>query len=120
MGVEYAAASGYGFVLGPEDDWERIGQILGVDMEDGDYSDFEVVEAICKKYNLNYATAGDSYSGLLYFLIGNTFEVDIYKFKKIRIVSDANQMGILNRMYKAIDELGIEDDLGYYSGLHVY
>lgn len=115
MGVEYSAAAGYGFVLGPSTDWQKLRTILDLDEEDWDS---EIVEAICRKYGLKYVSAGDSYDGTIYHLVGEVFEVSEYRFREIPEIKDI--VDLRYKIFDALRDLELDIPVGHYAGMHVY
>jgi hypothetical protein len=115
MGVEYQAGSGYGFVLDPDDNFERLAKLLGVEPDEGPY---EVVEALCKKYGLDFVCAGDGYAGYVSFLIGDTFVIDNYNFKEMSHTSVVSDLRY--KIFDTLRDLGLNKPVGYYVGMHVF
>lgn len=140
MGIDYSHSAGYGIVLTTYDDnFEELARKLKVvpygyesyeafvaevpdEGERADYFDaYKVIEFICKKYGLNFATAGDSYSGELCYLIGDAHS-DNFWFEPIAGgPSHPFDVGTLNvKLHRLMDDLDISRTIGYYSGMHIY
>lgn len=124
MGIDYAAVSGFGFVLSHEtDDLEEIAKNIGfVDKYEQGYTDeYELAEFICSKYGLEYAVAGDSMSGDTCVLIGNVQSVDVYGLAETpmpkRFDKDAE---LLTKLNNAIRGIGVPKEVAFYAGMHIY
>jgi len=120
MGVDYSASSGYGFVLTSDDDWEAMAEKLGVAYEDDDY---DILEALCSKYQVDYATAGDSYSGEVQYLIGDVRTTHIYDFESSDftfLTKDDFDTSLHLKLKDILSILGLDRDVKFYTGLHVY
>jgi hypothetical protein len=122
MGVEYSAVSGYGFVLDDiNDDIEGIAKFAGFPV-DALFDSYSFYEWLSKKYNVNFAYAGDAYDGSIYVLIGAVTVSNLYGFEDVdfglsEIESSAELNAELRRM---LDDLGIDKKIGYYTGMYVY
>ena len=120
MGIDYSASSGYGFVLKNDEDWEAMAGKLGVAYEGDDY---EVLEALCSKYQVDYATAGDSYSGEVQYLIGDVRTSHIYDFQEsdfMFLKKDDFNVDMFLKLEEILSTLELDRDIKFYTGLHVY
>ena len=151
MGVDHSYSAGYGIVLTYDDittdtiktlgyfpsysqwtnhdDWakEMIEEYEDEDLVEAarDYSGIEdVVEFICKKYGLSYATAGSSYSGELCWLIGGgmTGGWNEYWFTEVAPDPEFTSYDEVNEKLATLKaELGLNGHkVAHYAGMHVY
>ena len=150
MGVDHSFAAGYGVVLTYEDittdliktleyfpsysSWksheEWATEVLE-EYEDGDLAEAardyngneDVIEFICKKYGLNYATAGSSYSGELCWLVGEVTSggSNDYWFEEVApdpVFTSYDEVNEKLATLKA--DLGLNLKVSHYAGMHVY
>lgn len=117
MGVYYSAVSGYGFVLSHEtDDLEQIAKNVGLDYTD----EYDLAEAICSKYGLKYAMAGDSMSGDICILIGNVQSIGIYGLAETPMPRKFDQDAeLLTKLNNAIRGIGVPKEIAFYTGMHI-
>lgn len=119
MGVDYAAVSGYGFVLDPEeDDVEGMAKSLGYN-EDESY--YEAVDWLCQQYGVQFVSAGNAYSNETVYLIGDVEFTDVFglaEVTSIKVLSDS--IITESKLNKMLSDLGIQKKIAHYSGLYVY
>lgn len=150
MGVDHSFAAGYGIVLVYDDittdlikkvgyfpsysqwtnhdDWakEMIEEYEDEDLVEAarDYSGIEdVIEFICRRYGLQYATAGSSYSGELCWLIGAVTSggYNEYWFEEVTPAPVFTGYDDVNEKLATLKaELGLDLKVSHYAGMHVY
>lgn len=124
MGVDYAAVSGYGFVLDPEED-----DILGIatragyksPYDDGDDDPYELIEWLCHQYGVQFVTGGSAYSDEVVYLIGDVESTDVFGLEEVtslKVLSDS--IITESKLNKMLSDLGIQKKIAHYSGLYVY
>lgn len=140
MGVDYTYSSGYGIVLEREDFTEDL--IYNIEycpvwdsftsheewlastgddiLDDLDIDD--VIEFLCRKYKLEYSSAGNHYTGEVCWLIGSVHSDSNYWFDEISInnsLGDIHQVKLRLERLKLDLGFGINKKISYYSGMAV-
>lgn len=91
MGVDYSAVAGYGFVIADCDipDVAERFNYMEFAFDDGEthYIDeieyYDFLEWLAASTGLNYVTAGDAYSGQLFYLFGSVSSINIFGLEEI-------------------------------------
>ena len=91
MGVDYSAVAGYGFVIADCDipDVAERFNYMEFAFDDGEthYIDeieyYDFLEWLAASTGLNYVTAGDAYSGSLFYLFGLVSSINIFGLEEI-------------------------------------
>ena len=142
MGVDYSHSAGYGIVLSQEDGddfvamaikakvkpygYDSFDQFMAEVMDEDERNDaydddYEIVDALSRKYGLSYLVAGSSYSGELCFLLGDGHSDNNFWFEEINSVPNPiNIAEIEAKLERFMIEMGISKKIAYYSGMHVY
>ena len=149
MGVDHSFAAGYGIVLTYDDITTDLIKKVGYfpsyteykshfewaaamqeDYEDDlvsaaiDYNGLEdVIEFICRRYGLQYATAGSSYSGELCWLIGAVTSGGYNEYWFEEVTPDPVFTGyddVNEKLATLKAELGLDLKVSHYAGMHVY
>ena len=91
MGVDYSAVAGYGFVIADCDIPDVVERFNYMEFafDDGEthYIDeieyYDFLEWLAASTGLNYVTAGDAYSGQLFYLFGLVSSINIFGLEEI-------------------------------------
>ena len=147
MGTIYTHSYGYGIVVepgfvtsellrviefhpyyGPPSDFAAL-QKVAEDEYDGDLyeawmnecgsDDYEVIEFACKKYGLNFATAGDHYSGDICYLIGDVRSDHNFWFERIGPENPLEVEATDEKLRRLMQETNIDYIIGFYSGMSI-
>ena len=146
MGVSYTHSYGYGIVVEPGFVTRELLQGIGyyprygrlnsleafqrvVEEEyDGDLyeawcgedsDDYEVIEFVCKKYGLNFATAGDHYRGEICYLIGDVRSDYNFWFEESAMFTQFNIDETEKKLYRFMSDIGKVFKIGFYSGMSI-
>lgn len=146
MGVSYTHSYGYGIVVEPGFVTRELLQGIGyyprygrlnsleafqrvVEEEyDGDLyeawcgedsDDYEVIEFVCKKYGLNFATAGDHYRGEICYLIGDVRSDYNFWFERIGPENPLDVEATDEKLRRFMQDTNTDYNIGFYSGMSI-
>lgn len=146
MGVTYTHSAGYGIVVERDCITDELLRVIEYHPDDGDLNSldafhaaaderyggdlceawenedgdtYEVVAFICRKYGLNFATAGSHYDGEICYLVGDASSDHNFWFEESSMFTQFNIDETEKRLYRFMSDIGKTFKIGFYSGMSI-